>query len=91
MTIDYGFIADSLERYAKHLQDVRRAIEGNLHNYETQEAELKRLVSFKPQTYTVRYEEIQEKKKEADIKLSHVVPRLDKIYEQLEEIRKMVS
>jgi predicted RNase H-like nuclease (RuvC/YqgF family) len=89
MSIDYEFVIDSLERYAKHLSEAEISLKKNIASYEKQIEELKRLVSFKPQTYTSRYEEVQDKIKEVDIKLSYIVPRRDKIYEQLDELRKL--
>lgn len=86
--MDKEFLAEMLERYYKHLETVVLAINGNIKNYEKSIEELTRLVKYKPETYQKRLDEMNKKVIEADIKLSHLVPRMEKIQEQLEILKK---
>jgi len=86
--IDYSFVVDSLYKYQSHLDRVIKSIEENIKTYDRQEAELTRLVEFKPAQYTKELEKVQGKKREADIKLSHLVPRMQKIGVQILTIEK---
>lgn len=81
------FLAEMLERYYKHLETVVTAINGNVKNYEKSKLELTRLALFKSGVYSKPLEEVDRKIIEADIKLSHIVPRMEKIQEQLEILK----
>ena len=85
--IDYNFIVDVFQRYSKHLEDVIESINSYMANYDKQEIQLKKLVEFKPSAYQKRLEEVQQKKVEADIKLSLLIPRMAKMATQIEEIK----
>lgn len=85
--MDKEFLAEMLERYYKHLETVVTAINGNIKNYEKSINELTRLAEFKPGVYQKQLDEMKQKVVEADIKLSHVVPRMEKMLEQLEILK----
>ncbi len=86
MEIDYRFVGQMLAKYHSHLQSVEFSINKNLETYERQRIELERLAKFKPETYQKELEKVLDKIKEADIKLSHVIPNIQKIQEQVEII-----
>ncbi len=88
MNIDTNFVVEIYTRYTKHLLDVVDSIKRNVKQYERQEEELIRLVEYKPQTYQKALDEVREKIRQADIKLSHLIPRLEKMSEQIEIINK---
>ncbi|MFH1827703.1 MAG: hypothetical protein ABH824_00415 [Nanoarchaeota archaeon] len=90
MSINYKFALEIFTRYSEHLQNTLTSIDTYINNYDKQETELKRLASFKPKIYQKEYEKIQKKRKEADIKLSHIVPRMQKLAEQIEELKKVI-
>lgn len=81
--IDFEFAVEIYSRYHKHLQSIEENINNNIGHYERSVNELERLVRYKPQVYTKGLEQMKEKIKEADIKLSHIVPRMEKIREQI--------
>lgn len=82
--LDLEFIGESLFKYLEHLMSVQGAVNSLMESYKKNETELTRLAEFKPETYTKPLEEIKRKIVEADIKLSHIVPRIKKINEQLD-------
>ena len=86
METDPIFVAEIFTRYGEHLTSVITSIETQLSFYERSRAELKRLVTIKPEVYGKELEKIEFKIKEADLKLSYVVPRLAKICKELNEI-----
>ena len=89
--IDYAFIIEIYARYIKHLNSIIESIGFNQATYARQLEELERLVKFKPHIYRHEIEKVKEKIKEADIKLSHIVPRVEKLIEQSEKICKEKS
>jgi len=48
-----------------------------------------RLADYKPEVYQKELDKIREKIKEADLKLSFIVPRVAKMAEQIEEMSKL--
>lgn len=74
-------------RYSEHLQNVLNSIETNIDKYDREEEKLKRLVGFKPEKYQRDYDKLQKKKKEADIKLSYIVPRMEKLAGEIEKLK----
>lgn len=85
--MDAEFIAEMLERYLEHLKSVEMAISRNITSYEKSLNELDRLSRFKPEVYEKELEKMHNKIKEADIKLSYIVPRMVKIMEQIEVVK----
>lgn len=86
MALETKFVAEVFARYGEHLISVITSIETQMSFYEKSKAELERLVKYKPEKYQSELEKIENKIKEADIKLSYIVPRLTRIYEDLNEI-----
>lgn len=83
------FAVDMFQRYTKHLEDVVQSIEFNIENYKKREVEMVRLANYKPEVYQKELDKIREKIKEADLKLSFIVPRIAKMAEQIEEMLKV--
>ena len=89
MPIDYQFVVEVFQRYSNHLVDVVESIQTYQSNYKRQEEELIRLADYKPEVYQKELDKLREKGKQADIKLSYLTPRLTKMAEQIEEIKKL--
>ncbi len=77
MKIDYEFISQMLTKYYKHLQSVEKSIESAIEDYDRQINSLQNLPKYKN-----RLVELEDKKTEAFIKLSSIVPNMNKINEQ---------
>lgn len=84
--IDYSFLVEMLGRYHKHLESVVGSLETYQEHTRRHEAELKRLVQFKPEVYSKELKKAEKKLREADIKLSFIVPRMDQIRVQMAAI-----
>lgn len=95
------FVAEIFSRYGNHLIDVITSIESQITYYQKSKEELERLSKFKPEVYGKELEKINFKIKEADKKLSYIVPRVQEMATSLndikdvceanEEIRKLVD
>lgn len=81
--IDFKFTVEIYSRYHKHLESVEESLNKNIGFAQRSVEELERLTKFKPEVYSKELEKQKNKIKEADIKLSHIVPRMQKLREQI--------
>lgn len=83
------FVAEIFSRYGSHLMDVITSIETQISFYQKSKDELERLSKFKPEVYSKELEKINFKIKEADKKLSYIVPRVQEMAQTLNDIREV--
>lgn len=81
MDYDFVFIAKMLKKHAAHLEAQKGFIEGNLKNYQRAIDSMERIGDEKKYRTEIQRQEF--KKAEALEKLSHVIPNIEKINEQI--------
>jgi len=83
--MDTIFIVKMLGKHCSHLQAQEKNINTLVEDYDRQISSLSKL---DPKKYGWRVKELEDKKNEAFIKLSHVCPNIEKILEQMEILSK---
>ena len=83
--IDFEFVLEIYAKYTKHLNGAIESIEKAMVNYDKEIEGVNQALNFKPneQDYHFRLKQLRDKKFEADKKLSFMVPRRNKMMEQM--------
>lgn len=79
--LDFAFIAKMLSKQASHLTGQRKLIEGLMEGYDKQISSLEKINDERK--YGQYLKELHFKKAEALEKLSHIIPNVEKINQQI--------